>query len=190
MEMRYIIDLLRNSSEPDKNVHLKAAFIEVITRVFTAHIEKDRKPFEQYDPDATPDACLNLEEYLRPHLGRDEYRAFLEHYGPLFRNLYEKAYMNIVENEAWEEEQRVECELAEKEPENGVLEIGFVEFGRREGPEGVELYPRVFECAPGVPVWAPAAVVAHLCPLKWKWCEEIRDRAAAAADERLSLGLG
>ena len=48
--MRYIIDLLRNSSEPDKIVHRKAAFIEVITRVFTAHIENDRKPFEQYYP--------------------------------------------------------------------------------------------------------------------------------------------
>ena len=158
--------------------------------MFTAHIENDRKPFEQYYPDATPDACLNLEEYVRPRLGRDEDRAFLEHYVPLFRNLYEKAYMNIVENEAWEEEQRVECERAETENENGVRSVGGPEFRRGEDPEGVELYPLVFECAPDVRVWAPAAVVAHLCPLKWKWRDEIRDRAFAAADERAALGLG
>ena len=56
VEMCYIIDLLRNSSEPDKIVHRKA-IIEVITRVFTAHIEKDRKPFEQYYPDHRGEVC-------------------------------------------------------------------------------------------------------------------------------------
>ena len=49
-EVRNIIRYIEQSPEPDKNVYLT----NIITEVFNAHIEKVRKPFEQYDPDATP----------------------------------------------------------------------------------------------------------------------------------------
>lgn len=189
-QVRYILGRIDDNEDENPKT---SQLCRIIFDVFEFHIRKVRKPFEKLDDQKMSEACTHLYTYLdRKRAGRpcaDPYNSEIV-YDFIFE-AYETMY-----------EWHVEFERVEKEPENGIIEIGLCRKRARAlynaawyndtclfSRFGIDtLYPLVFECAPDQPVYAPGPVVKHLCPQKWKWYHERHTRAELEEEQRALSG--